>query len=181
MTKQRILIISASGLIIFCLFISGQILYKNYWQERGYNRQTESIPGVRAVQVVTVNNAKVLRVSLHGVTDLRAVCWRLQDVAGVLPIQFLDQRNVALEEIWRKMQFAVQEGIAQGNFSDMAQEVRRIGLEAGCEVYLTMDQEGVYLLLSEQGAEDAQGAQLVDVISRQADGRYLPSQGGGPL
>ncbi|MDR3289019.1 MAG: hypothetical protein LBT22_06285 [Peptococcaceae bacterium] len=172
MTKQRIIVIGLTGIFVFGLLIGGQFIYKKNWVEGDYIRQSQSIAGVEAAQLVTVNGAKALQVSLHDISDLRGVCLQLENLTGDLPIQLLDHRNDYLNQTLQDMQFALQEGIAQGNFTEMAAAIYQMGADANVAVGLTMDQQSLYLTL------ERDEAQLLEVISRNEAGKYLLSQGG---
>ena len=68
------------------------------------------------------------------------------------------------------MQFALQEGMARGNFTEMAQNVRTQAEKAGVQLELEMDNDAIYVVLN-QG-----DAQLIEVIERHGQVKFLPSE-----
>lgn len=169
MSKERIKIISLVGLLVFGLLLSGRLIYNNKWVDANLIRQSQAIPGVISVQVVNVAGVQEFNVVTSGVQDLASMSRALKKVAGKLPIRLLDQRSSTLEQVFNQMQFALQEGIARGNFTEMKARVLDIGQKAGVDVRLSMDSEAIYLSLT-QG-----GKQLVSVLNRHGDATFLPS------
>lgn len=68
------------------------------------------------------------------------------------------------------MQFAVQEGIASGNFTVMAQNLRTQAENEGVNLELEMDSDAIYLILNQDPA------QLIEVIERNGQGDFLASE-----
>jgi len=87
-----------------------------------------------------------------------------------LPIQYFDQSNDTLNQLFDQMQFALQEGIARGNFTEMAQNVRAQAEKAGVQLELEMDNDAIYVVIN-QG-----DAQLIQVIERHGQVKFLPSK-----
>ncbi len=170
MTKERIKVISLVGLLVFGLLLSGRLIYNKKWVDANLIRQSQAIPGVVSVRVVDVGGRQEFDVVTSGVQDLATTSQALTKVAGKLPIRFLDQRNSTLEQVLQQMQFALQEGIARGNYTEMQVRVQEIGQKAGADVGLSMDSDGIYLTLT-QGKY-----QLVSVLDRHGAGTFLPSE-----
>jgi len=68
------------------------------------------------------------------------------------------------------MQFALQEGLADGNFTGMQQKVKILADKAGIKLELEIDNDAIYVNLN-QG-----NAQLLEVIERHGQVKYLPTQ-----
>ena len=170
MDKQRILLISLVSLLIFGLLLGGMFVYQIKWQDASILRQSQQIPGVVSAKIVKSNGQKEINVVTNKLTNLRQACQALQKLDDESPIRFLDQNNEALKKVFAQLQFAFQEGIATGDFTDMEQTVRVQAEKAGIELELEIDSDAIYVILN-QG-----DAQLIEVIERQGQVKYLPSE-----
>jgi hypothetical protein len=170
MGKQRILLISLVGFLIFGLLLGGKVVYQKKWQDVSVLRQSQQIPGVVSAKVVNNNGVKELDVVTNKITNLRQASLALQKLAGNVPIRFLDQNNDALKKVFGQIQFALQEGIAQGNFTEMEQKARAQAEKAGMQLELEIDNDAIYVILN-QG-----DAQLLEVIERHGQVKYLPTE-----
>ncbi|MFZ3132337.1 MAG: hypothetical protein WA125_14890 [Desulfosporosinus sp.] len=168
--KQRILLISLVGFLIFGLLFGGKVVYQKKWQDVSVLRQSQQIPGVVSAKVVNNYGVKELDVVTNKLTNLRQASLALQKLADNLPIRFLDQNNDALKKVFGQMQFALQEGIAQGNFTEMEQNARVQAEKAGMQLELEIDNDAIYVILN-QG-----DAQLLEVIERHGQVKYLPTE-----
>jgi len=103
-------------------------------------------------------------------TNLRLAGLALQELDDKLPIRYLDQNNDTLNELFGQMQFAIQEGMARGNFTEMAQNIRSQADKAGVQLELEIDNNALYVILNQEDA------QLVEVIERHGQVKYLPTE-----
>jgi hypothetical protein len=170
MVKQRILLISLVGFLIFGLLLGGKVVYQKKWQDVSVLRQSQQISGVVSAKVVNNNGLKEMDVVTNKLTNLRQASLALQKLADNLPIRFLDQNNDALKKVFGQIQFALQEGIALGNFKEMEQNVRIQAEKAGIQLELEIDNDAIYVILN-QG-----DAQLLEVIERHGQVKYLPTE-----
>ena len=170
MGKQRILLISLVGFLIFGLLLGGKVVYQKKWLDVSLLRQSQQIPGVVSAKIVNNNGLKELDVVTNKLTNLRQASLTLQKLAANLPIRFLDRNNEALKKVFGQMQFALQEGIAQGDFTGMEQKVRILAERAGIQLELEIDNDAIYVILN-QG-----DAQLLEVIERHGHVKYLPTE-----
>lgn len=170
MGKQRILLISLVGFLIFGLLLGGKVVYQKKWQDVSVLRQSQQIPGVVSAKVVNNNGLKEMDVVTDKITNLRQASLALQKLADNLPIRFLDRNNDALKKVFGQIQFALQEGIAQGDFTGMEQKVRIQAERAGIQLELEIDNDAIYVILN-QG-----DAQLLEVIERHGQVKYLPTE-----
>lgn len=170
MDIRRILLIGLVGFLIFGLLLGGKYIYQKNWQDVLIQRQSQQIPGVVSAKIVDNNGLKELDVITDKITNLRQVGLALQKIANDLPIRFFDQNNDALKKVFAQMQFALQEGIALGNFTEMEQKVRAQAEQAGVQLELEIDSDAIYVILN-QG-----DAQLLEVLERHGQGIYLPSE-----
>jgi len=170
MGKQRLLLISLVGFLIFGLLLGGKIVYQKKWLDVSVLRQSQQISGVVSAKVVNRNELKELDVVTDKIENLRQTSLSLQKLADNHPIRFLDQNNDTLKKVFAQMQFALQEGIALGNFTEMEQRVRIQAETAGVQLELEIDNDAIYLILN-QG-----DAQLLEVIERNGQENYLRTE-----
>ena len=171
MTKQRIMLISFVGILIFGLLLGGRIVYQDKWLGAAILRQSQQIPGVVSAKTVTQDNGQnELVVVTKNMANLRQASLALEKLAGNSPIRYLDRSNAALNKLFGQMQFALQEGIARGTFTEMAQNVRAQAEKAGVQIELEMDNDAIYVILN-QG-----DAQLIQVVERHGQTNFLPSE-----
>jgi len=170
MNKQRILLISLVGFLIFGLLLGGKVIYQIKWLDVSLLRQSQQIPGVISAKVETNNGLKEMDVVTNKITNLRQASLSLQKVADNTPIRFLDQNNDALKKVSSQIQFVLQEGIATGDFTNMEQKARIQAEKAGTQLELEIDNDAIYVILN-QG-----NAQLVEVIERHGQAKYLPTE-----
>lgn len=172
MTNRRILLISFVGLLIFGLLLGGKIVYQKKWVDVSILNQSQQIPGVVSAKVVNKNSLKEMVVETDQLTGLRKASQTLAEVADNVPIRFIDRRNSSLEKLFGQIQFALQEGIARGNFTEMEQSVRNQAENAGVQIELEMDSDAIYVILNQEQA------QLIEVIERNGQKKFLPTEEG---
>ncbi len=170
MVKQRILLISLVGFLIFGLLLGGKVVYQKKWQDVSIMSQSQQIPGVKSAKIVNKEGQKELEVVTNKITNLRLAGLALQKLADNVPIRFFDQNNDVLMKVFAHMQFALQEGITTGNFTGMEETVRIQAEKAGVQLELEIDNDAIYVILN-QG-----DAQLVEVIERHGQVNYLPAE-----
>ena len=170
MVKQRILLISLVSFLIFGLLLGGKVVYQKKWQDASIMRQSQQILGVESAKIVTNEGQKELDVVTNKITNLRQASLALQKLTKNLPIRFFDQNNDVLKKVFGQMQFALQEGIAIGDFTGMEQTVRVQAEKAGVQLELEIDNDAIYVILN-QG-----DAQLIEVIERHGQVKYLPTE-----
>lgn len=170
MTKQRITLISLVGFLVFGLLMGGQILYKKNWLDASVLQRSQEIPGVLAAKIVKVNGQQELNVETGNISDLPQTSLLLENLAGEMPIRYLDQRNPELEQIFQQMQFSLQESIVQGNFTEMEQNLKSIANRMEVQIILNIDSNNIYLVLNKGEA------QLVAVLERKGQAKFLTSE-----
>lgn len=170
MEKQRILLISLVGFLIFGLLLGGKVIYQKKWLDVSLMSQSQQIPGVVSAKVVNNNGLKEMDVVTNKITNFRQASLALQKLSDNVPIRFLDRNNNALKNVFGQMQFALQEGIADGDFTGMQQKVKILADKAGIKLELEIDNDAIYVNLN-QG-----NAQLLEVIERHEQVKYLPTQ-----
>lgn len=170
MTKQRILLICLVGILMFSVLLGGKFIYQKKWVDVSMLSESQQIQGVISAKVETNRGLKEMVVVTDNLTNLRQANQKLIKIVDNVPIRFIDRKNETLEKLFEEMQFAFQEGIARGNFTEMAQKVRTQAEEAGVQLELEMDNEAIYVVMN-QG-----DAQLIEVIERNGQERFLPTE-----
>ena len=170
MTRQRILLISFIGILIFGLLLGGTFVYQKKWVDVSILHQSQQISGVISAKTVQSNGQKELLVGTNHLSNLRETSQELEKLAGNLPIRYLDRTNDSLNILFGQMQFAIQEGISRGNFIEMEQSLKNQADKAGIQLELEMDSDAIYVVMN-QG-----NAQLIEVIERHGQARFLPSE-----
>ncbi|KUO74637.1 MAG: hypothetical protein APF81_13065 [Desulfosporosinus sp. BRH_c37] len=170
MGKQRIMLISLVGFLIFGLLLGAKVVYQKKWIDVTIISQSQQIPGVVSAKILKNNGQSEMDVVTNHMTNLRQASLALEKLAGELPIRYLDRNNDTLNKLFGQMQFAFQEGIARGNFTEMAQNVRTLAEKAGVQLELEIDNNAIYVILN-QG-----DAQLLEVIERHGQVKYLPTE-----
>ena len=170
MTRQRILLISFIGILIFGLLLGGTFVYQKKWVDVSILHQSQQISGVISAKTVQSNGQKELLVGTNHLSNLRETSQELEKLAGNLPIRYLDRTNDNLNILFGQMQFAIQEGISRGNFIEMEQSLKNQADKAGIQLQLEMDSDAIYVVMN-QG-----NAQLIEVIERHGQARFLPSE-----
>ncbi len=170
MAKQRILLISLVSFLIFGLLLGGKVVYQKKWQDASIMSQSQQIQGIQSVKIVSNDGQKELDVVTNKITNLRAASLALRKLSGNLPIRFFDQNNEVLKKVFGQMQFSLQEGIATGDFTGMEQTLRVQAEKAGVQVEVEIDNDAIYMIIN-QG-----DAQLIEVIERNGQVKYLPTE-----
>lgn len=173
MTKRRIMIIGLTSLVVFGILISAQILYQKEWLNAKLVQESLSIQGVVSTEIVTTKSGKEFHVVSGIIDDLSESSRQLEKLAAGIPIRMIDQRNDYLKQVFEQMQFSLQEGMITGGFTEMDKNLRALADNAGVKAEISMDSKHIYINLRQDQA------QLVEILERQNDGKYLPSEGAG--
>ncbi|MGE4273128.1 MAG: hypothetical protein AB7E31_09705 [Desulfitobacterium sp.] len=175
MTRQRITVISLVSLLIFGLLLGGKLIYENKWLYGSLVQKSQQISGVHSAKVVELQGITEMLIKTDQITNLQSSSHQLRQISGKHPIRLVDHRTPELEKIFQEMQFAIQEGMVMGNFTQMKETLSSQADQAGVILDLTMDNEAIYLTLNK--GED----QLLSVIERHGQGLFLPSIGSSSL
>jgi hypothetical protein len=171
MTKQRIALISLIAIIVFGSLLGGELVYKKVWINDALSQESMQVHGISSAKMKSIDGKTELMVQTNLIDDLQKVSLQLQQIAGVNPIRLVDHRTPELVDLFQSMQFPIQEGIANGNFSHMEASLKELAAKAGVDLKLNMDNSAIYLTLTKEEG------QLVAVVERQDRGAFLPSVG----
>jgi len=166
-TKQRIAIIGILSLLTFGLLFGGQLIYKKHWADADLLQKVEQVKGIEEASIVRSPNGRFeLQVKTEKVDDLQQLAEELLQHVEDMPIIIIDNRSAELEALYDQMQFAIHEGLVQGNFTAMADRLRQLAEQANAEIDLTMDHDNIYLSLSDGDH------QLLSIVERHGQGIF---------
>ena len=145
---------------LFILF-GGQAIYQNFAVAKPLDKAFADIEGVKAVawEKAKDDKAITLRVSLAGTPNLQLTYTTIEDKArailgkGELNIVISDSRTEELEQAYHEMHLYIQEAVATGRFSQMADQVKEKAAKAGVDSRVYVDSQNIYLQLAKDSAE----------------------------
>lgn len=162
----------ASIAVSFTVLYAVNLLYGKFTVGEPLDRVFKESPAVLSHAVVKREPVTVVRVKLAEVADLHEEVRALEDRAeGVLKgrdvrVVVEDTRDKALSDAYYSMHFYIQEALATGRFSDMADRVAMRAREAGLERYrVYVGDDNVYVQLH------LNGHYLYEILPRRADQR----------
>lgn len=152
MRKMRLHIVLVAFVIVLMLGFAGQkILYRQQVQ-KPLEKRFAAIEGVESVQLKGSTARQELVVTMGKVTELEKTYQQVMDEARNIlgeefdSIQLVDRRSPRLNEALHASHFAIEEGIATGYFTEMADEVAMVMESIGIDDYrLAVDETNVYL------------------------------------
>lgn len=117
-------------------------------------RVLEERPEVQWYQIVRRSGGTTITVQLGATSDLAAVYRELQaDVRRVsggdsVRLVISDRRNDQLAAVYHELHFAIQEALANGSYSRLAEAAQALATQAGLENHrITVDNDYVYVQL----------------------------------
>ncbi|MDI6709268.1 MAG: hypothetical protein QMC81_03820 [Thermoanaerobacterales bacterium] len=163
------------------LLFGGQYVYQKY----GFNQPVKQVlatnPAVAGYTLEEQGPELVINVHLKRTDNLqesyRELRRQVDEAMRGRPYQLVieDERDDNLREAFYNSQFIIYQAIAQGNFQEMADEVRARARAANATARIYLDSEYVYVQM-----ENGHGY-LAEVIPRQTGGSDLQGANGGGL
>lgn len=145
--------------VTVAVLVAGQLLWQKYAVARPLGSGLQGIAGVTAASWDENKNGDItISVTLGGVDNLARTYGEIGETAktilGKRParINLTDSRTPELEALYHGVHFHLQEAVATGNFSAMADRVDAKARAAGAEAKLYVDARNVYLQLHKGGA-----------------------------
>ncbi|MDR7865737.1 MAG: hypothetical protein RIN56_02910 [Sporomusaceae bacterium] len=155
---NRLMFVIALAVTVAVL-VTGQLLWQKYAVARPLGASLQGIAGVTAASWDENKNGDItINVTLGGVDNLAKTYGEIGETAktvlGKRParINLGDNRTPELEEIYHAVHFHLQEAVATGNFSAMADRVDAKARAAGAQAKLYVDARNVYLQLRKADA-----------------------------
>ncbi len=145
--------------VTVAVLVAGQLLWQKYAVARPLGSGLQGIPGVTAASWdENKNGDTTINVTLGDVDNLARTYGEIGETAKTIlgkhpaRITLTDSRTPELEEIYHAVHFHLQEAIATGNFSAMADRVDAKARAGGAEARVYVDARNVYLQLHKADA-----------------------------
>lgn len=151
--NYRLSVVGLVALITLALLLGGWHLYIRQTVDRPlaqlfsgkpeileYKLNRETVPPRLTMKLGPVDNLQESYLSLYE----KARTYLGEDLEMVV----LDERNQRLEEAYRQVSFSIEEAIARGNFTEMAEAIRQKGRELQLDkTEVAIDKQFLYLHL----------------------------------
>lgn len=166
----KLLIIALSSVIAFGALYGANLWLVNRTVTKPLDRALRQVPGVTDVRVVEDSGKLLVDIKLGVVQDLKATYSQLsrqaRDLSGRKKYEIVieDKRDARLEEAYYQIHFDLQQAIATGCFSQMAEAIGRKAISLGLDRYrVFVDASNIYVQLH-SGA-----SYLYEIVPRPAD------------
>jgi len=158
-------LIAVIVVVVFCLLLTGQWVYKKYFLEQPVVKALDSLPEVENSEFFEQTNTVTIK--LKEVPNLQKAYLKIdsklrkQRGSEDLKIVILDNRNRLLERVLYQSQFAVHQAIMQGDFIHMLEYISNLAKEAGVDKFnIFIDSNNIYLQFHEGNSY------LYEIVSR---------------
>lgn len=175
----RVEVIGLAFLVTAALVFGGQWLVGRYQVEGPLLASARRVDGVQSARLEQAEGRMNLIVTLGRTADFRSTHQRLSELLGKAyadgagRVVVRDSRTAKLAAALYDLNFALQEGLATGQFTQMRAEVEAQARAAGLPApYLWVDADRVYL-----GLRDSNRV-LYDVLERRSSGSGVVAQEG---
>jgi hypothetical protein len=145
--------------VTVAVLVAGQLLWQKFAVARPLGSGLQGIAGVTAAGWDESKTGEItINVTLGNVDNLAKTYGEIGETAktilGKRParINIADSRTPELEALYHAVHFHLQEAVATGNFSAMADRVDAKARAAGAEAKVYVDARSVYLQLHKAGA-----------------------------
>ena len=145
--KQVGLVVLVAVMTLALLF-GVQFGWKKYILESSVTSRLNSIDGVKEIQLNAGNENSMLGITLQAVPNFKQTALQLAKAAGGGKIIITDNRSAELQAILEKLRFNIEEGISQGDYTQMQDSVAAAAKEGKLDRYgLYLDADNIYLQL----------------------------------
>ncbi len=145
--------------VTVAVLVAGQLLWQKYAVARPLGTGLQGIPGVTAANWAENKNGDItINVTLGSVDNLAKTYGEIGETAKTIlgkrpaAINLTDSRTPELETLYHAVHFHLQEAVATGNFSAMADRVDAKARDAGAQARVYVDARSVYLQLHKADA-----------------------------
>lgn len=153
-SKNRITVTMAAIILTLAVLVAGQFFWQQYTVDKPLAKLLSSIDGIESFSLD--NNSKFndtvkIHISLNNVKNLQKTYQDVWDGAAKIlganqvNIVIHDNRSPELEQLYYTTHLYVQEGIATGNFSSMAEHISQRANASGIDSQVYVDAANVYL------------------------------------
>jgi len=169
--KNKIAIVLITLIITLVVLGGGQLLWQRYKIDIPLTKTLQGIDGVESVNWDKSPNADgsfKISISLTNVKNLQQTYQAINTgttsiLGSKKPLIIIhDSRTPELEQFYYTVHYYIQESIAIGNFTTMAERIEHKAAAQGVDTQLFVDSDNIYLGLTKNSAN------MYIVISRQA-------------
>lgn len=151
--KIRPMVVIIALVLGLAAIFGAQYVVKTYSFEKPFKEQVLSISGVKDVKIADSANGKKIYLTVSPNVDLENAYQKVTDIAqdklrGQTTIEFDGNSSKGLQDIYKQMHYSIYQGIASGEFTQMAAQVKTIAAAGQLKDYdLRVDNNNVYLKL----------------------------------
>ncbi len=156
----RWLAVALAAVLLLGLLLGGRLVYDRVTADQPLFKSLSELKEVKASKIDNnTANSLDIRIELNAVDDLAVSCERMAaavaPVAGTKPYRLLltDNRSAALAAAYHQIHFALQEGVATGDFTAMGARVSNYLNEAGLSEHrITVARDFVFVQIHQGDA-----------------------------
>lgn len=154
--KLDIRIIVAVVAVSFLIVTMGQFLYQKFYINTPLTEELRQVQGVNDVKIEEINGKKNIAISLGRIDNLQNSYLMMGEIVkkkegntGKLVI--LDNPSSYMEDVYREMNFSIQDAIVNGSFADMYDDLEKVAKEKNLRDWtIYIDQDNIYLQIQDQ-------------------------------
>lgn len=158
MEKSKLNVKLIVGVVIasLLLVVVGQFAYYKLYLNAPLAEELKKVPGISKVKIEDNNGQSTVEITLKKIDNLQNSYVEINKIvtekAGKnMQINIQDKTNNFLENVYRQMNFSIQEAIVQGNFADMYIRLGEIAKENKIKDWnLYIDKDNIYLQIMDK-------------------------------
>ncbi|AIS51326.1 hypothetical protein TKV_c01210 [Thermoanaerobacter kivui] len=139
--------------VVFGFLFASFQLYQNKLLPDKISKDVSTVKFVKMVTISTDTNGYIMKVKLDKVKDLMQTYKDIEDKVKKYPVKInillIDNPNDKLNNIYYNCQFAIYEGIQNGDYIKMYETIKDIANKNGATSYVYIDKQNIYVDLRE--------------------------------
>ncbi|MDK2959883.1 MAG: hypothetical protein PWP12_67 [Bacillota bacterium] len=149
----RVDVTLAVALLTLAVLLGARLAYARFLVERPLATELKALEGVQSVVLERSGAGYRLQVKLGEVKDLPGLYRQIEKLAaerlgpGNFALKIQDERTPALENVYYRIHYYLEEALTQGNFSTAAAKIHSEAQAAGIEERFYVDEGHIYLQL----------------------------------
>lgn len=149
----RVDVTVAVALLTLAVLLGGRLAYARFLVERPLVAELKALRGVQSVTLERSDAGYVLHLKLAEVEDLPGLYRQIEKLGaerlgpGNFVVKIQDERTPALENVYYRIHYYLEEALVQGNFSAAAARIQSEARAAGVEERFYVDEGHIYLEL----------------------------------
>lgn len=155
--KIRPMVVILALVLGLAVIFGTQFAVKTYSFEKPFKEQVLSINGIKSVQITEGGQGKNIVLTLKPEVNLEEAYQQVAVIAqdklrGQSTITIEDKTSTGIKNIYKQMHYSIYQGIASGEFTEMAVQIKNIAVANQLKNYdLRVDNNNVYLKLVKNG------------------------------